>query len=131
MTTVVGRLVQLGVSGEVDRAFDVADKELTIGRQVGCDVHLKYAAISRRHATLAVQSGGSVRAPVPTTHPSPTKKTSPSLDRPHDSPASTPSDNTSRNNPVYREFITCKGDLAYPGCARSSVNIRRHMCGHC
>jgi len=78
MTTVVGRLVQLGVSGEVDRAFDVADKELTIGRQVGCDVHLKYAAISRRHATLAVQSGGSVRAPVPTTHPSPTKKTSPS-----------------------------------------------------
>ena len=46
MTTVVGRLVQLGVSGEVDRAFDVADKELTIGRQVGCDVHLKYAAIS-------------------------------------------------------------------------------------
>ena len=84
MTTVVGRLVQLGVSGEVDSAFDVADKELTIGRQVGCDVHLKYAAISRRHATLAVQSGGSVRAPVPTTRPLPTKKTSPSLDGPHD-----------------------------------------------
>ena len=24
-------------------------------RQNGCDVHLKYAAISRRHATLALQ----------------------------------------------------------------------------
>ena len=79
MTTVVGRLVQLGASGEVDRAFDIADKELTIGRQIGCDVHLKYAAISRRHATVAVQSGGSVRAPV-VTHRQ--KKTSPSSPTP-------------------------------------------------
>ena len=35
-------------------------------RQNGCDVHLKYAAISRRHATLALQEGGSVRvSPLP------------------------------------------------------------------
>ena len=79
MTTAVGRLVQLGASGEVDRAFDIADKELTIGRQIGCDVHLKYAAISGRHATVAVQSGGSVRAPV-VTHRQ--KKTSPSSPTP-------------------------------------------------
>ena len=34
-------------------------------RQNGCDVHLKYAAISRRHATLALQKSGSVRLPGP------------------------------------------------------------------
>ena len=37
-------------------------------RQNGCDVHLKYAAISRRHATLALQKSGSVRLPGPA-HP--------------------------------------------------------------
>jgi hypothetical protein len=32
MSSVVGKLVQLGASGEVARSFDVADKELVIGR---------------------------------------------------------------------------------------------------
>ena len=100
MSSVVARLVQLTDDGDVARTFDVADKELVIGRydgpetrrpkrsrrgtrllpvdramtdppvpfppgprrrQNGCDVHLKFAAISRKHATLAVQEGGSVR----------------------------------------------------------------------
>ena len=34
MSSVVGKLVQLGAGGEVDRSFDVADKELVIGRWV-------------------------------------------------------------------------------------------------
>ena len=79
MIWLVSNWFSMATSGEVDRAFDIADKELTIGRQIGCDVHLKYAAISRRHATVAVQSGGSVRAPV-VTHRQ--KKTSPSSPTP-------------------------------------------------
>eukprot|EP00740_Mantoniella_antarctica_P012224 CAMPEP_0181390218 /NCGR_PEP_ID=MMETSP1106-20121128/25360_1 /TAXON_ID=81844 /ORGANISM="Mantoniella antarctica, Strain SL-175" /LENGTH=115 /DNA_ID=CAMNT_0023511099 /DNA_START=86 /DNA_END=429 /DNA_ORIENTATION=- len=57
---VVGRLVQLGDGGDADRAYDIAAKEVVIGRQNGCDVHLKFAAISRRHATLQLQTSGAV-----------------------------------------------------------------------
>jgi|AntAceMinimDraft_5_1070358.scaffolds.fasta_scaffold50146_1 hypothetical protein len=130
---VVGRLVQLGDGGDADRAYDIAAKEVVIGRcvtptppaprislsvprrengdvsgvsgrqktlqlfrgerkemesvshltdsghtssapplpaclpcgcrQNGCDVHLKFAAISRRHATLQLQTSGAVRPP--------------------------------------------------------------------
>jgi len=110
MSSVVARLVQLTDDGDVARTFDVADKELVIGRydgpetrrpkrsrrgtrllpldramtdppvpfppgprrrQNGCDVHLKFAAISRKHATLAVQEGGSVRPAARIFFPSP------------------------------------------------------------
>ena len=40
----------------------VPSHPLSHPRQNGCDVHLKFAAISRKHATVAVQEGGSVRA---------------------------------------------------------------------
>jgi|TARA_B110000971_G_scaffold119535_1_gene122357 hypothetical protein len=32
MTSVVGKLMQLGDGGDVDRTYDVAEKELVIGR---------------------------------------------------------------------------------------------------
>lgn len=59
MSSVVGKLVQLGASGEVARSFDVADKELVIGRCApapwGAEADETHAGIPSRAAPRTIR----------------------------------------------------------------------------